>query len=203
MGFAWNGKVPPLETSNTPPERPVRARADSRSLEPEAGQETWKPAPLGATYRRRSTTILVHVAGATVIPDARQGAYSIGGLEVLFDRDRWNRRAGFALGARADTEYRPTEDGQHYGAVASPVARFYLVPNRLALEADPAMIDAGALRRSDGHVEASFDAALGGGVAAIPVGRVELDLETPRLSYRTGARVPGTSLGLRFGLALE
>ncbi len=203
MGFSWNGKTPPLESSNTPPERPARARADSRTLEAEGGQETWKPAPLGASYRRRATTFVVHVAGGTVIPDAQQGAYSIGGLEVLFDRDRWDRRAGFALGARADTEYRPTEDGSHYGAVASPVARFYLVPNRLAIEADPAMIDAGAFRRRDGHVEPFIDAALGGGVAAIPLGHVEIGLETPRFSYRTGSRVPGTNLGVRLGLALE
>ena len=202
MGFSWNGKVPPLETSNTPVERPVRARADSRTLEAEGGQESWRPAPL-VTYRRHATTFVVHVAGGTVIPDGQQGAYSIGGLEVLFDRDRWDRRAGFAIGARADTEYRPTEDGSHYGAVASPVARFYLVPNRLAIEADPAMIDAGALRRDDGRVEPFFDVALGGGIAAIPLGHVELALETPRLSYRTGSRVPGTNLGVRLGLALE
>jgi hypothetical protein len=203
MGFSWNGKVPPLETSNTPPERPVRARADSRTLEAEGGQEKWTPAPLGASYRRRATTFVVHLAGGTVIPDGQQGAYSIGGLEVLFDRDRWDRRAGFAIGARADTEYRPTEEGDHYGAVASPVARFYLVPNRLAIEADPAMIDAGALRRKDGRVDPFFDAALGGCVAAIPLGHVEFAFETPRFSYRTASRVPGTNLGVRLGLALQ
>jgi hypothetical protein len=201
LGFAWNGKVPPLETTRTAREVPARVRADSRDLQP-ASATAWSPPPLGASYATRATTVVVHLLGATVIPDDEQGAYSIGGIELLWDRDRWGRRAGFALGGRADTELRRTHDGDHYGGVLGPVARYYLVPDTLAIEAIPALVDAGYLRKPTGS-GAAFDVAAAGGLALMPFGRVELGLESPRLSYRSGGRVDGTTMGLRLGLTTE
>lgn len=201
IGWAWSGKLPRDE------EKPggVRFQVDSRRLAsaaPEPRGERWAPPPLFQRYQRDTVTTLVHILGGTVLPEHSDGWYSLGGLEVLWDRDRRNRRAGVALGGRVDTQYRRTRDEQFFTAIGGPVVRGYLIPDRLALELAPLATDAG-YRRADGDGNAFFDVGGEASLSVMPLNRLEIGVESPRLSYRAGARVGGTNLGLRVGFALE
>ncbi|HVY47007.1 MAG TPA: hypothetical protein VHB21_14065, partial [Minicystis sp.] len=91
----------------------------------------------------------------------------------------------------------------HVGGVGGPVARYYIVPNRFALEIDPALVDAGYETDEQGHGAPFIDVGASGAATFVPFGRVEIAVEGPRFSYRTLDRVPGTNLGLRLGFSLD
>lgn len=205
LGVAWSGRLSAL--------RPIRLELprvdvpdDDRDAAPGMPaahrRGEWELPDLGGNYRRERTTVVIHVLGGTVLPEQDRGSYSVGGVEVLWDRDRWNRRAGFAIGARMDSEYRTVDPDRFFTVLGGPVARAYLVPNRLALEVAPAQFDGGW---HAGKVvgEGFFDVGAEASIAVMPLNRLEIGLESPRLSYKQPGRVAGTNLGIRVGFAVR
>jgi len=155
----------------------------------------WDPPAPGdvAAYRAAAISWLLFLgttAGSTI--DDR---WTSGGVEVRRERDRWNRRAGWAP-ALSLSVAGGTTDGVGGGtATLAPTIRFYLASDRLWLGATPAAFRVGA---GDGQTIRG-DVA---GVAAtgVIVGRLELSIASPPLSYVSRARWHALPISLRLGL---
>jgi hypothetical protein len=135
---------------------------------------------------------------AATVASTSQNKWVGGGVELRRDRDRWNRRSGWApalslAGAGGDT------DGTHGGIVSvAPILRYYLLPNYLWLGATPAALRVGSLDGRSIGVDVAGFAALG-----LIIGRVELSVESPPLSYVSRDRWHALPIPLRLGLLLD
>jgi hypothetical protein len=147
-------------------------------------------------YRSASTSWLFFLA-ATAASTAQNQWVGVG-VELRRDRDRWNRRSGWApalsLGAASGTTY-----GSRGGTVSlAPILRFYLVRNRIWLGATPAALRVGALDGQSYGVDVAGVAALG-----LIIGRLELSVESPPLSYVSRDRWHAIPVPMRLGLLFD
>ncbi len=95
-------------------------------------------------------------------------------------------------GGRIDTNARGAS------LAVAPTVRAYLLPNRLAVTATPALVRVGAF--ADQAV--ALDVAGRAGVA-FELGRLELDVDAPPLSYVSRSRWHGLPITVRLGLRVE
>jgi hypothetical protein len=159
---------------------------------------TWNPpAPEEVSgYRMGSTSWLFFLAATAA--STSQNQWVGGGVELRRDRDRWDRRAGWApaVSLAAATG---TTDGTRGGTLSlAPILRFYLVPNRIWLGATPVALRVGALDRQSYGVDVAGVAALG-----LIVGRLELTVESPPLSYVSRDRWHAIPVPMRLGLLFD
>ena len=121
------------------------------------------------------------------------------GFEWRRDRDLSDRRAGLAPGLQVEVYGGRIEDDDPGGGVAvAPTVRAYLLPSRLAVNATPALLRAGALA---GRALA-VDVAARAGVV-LEVGRLEVAVDSPPLSYVSTARWHALPITVRLGLRLD
>ncbi len=121
------------------------------------------------------------------------------GLEWRWDRDRWDRRAGFAPGVQVEIDGGKIDDDASGTSLAiAPTLRAYLLANRVAVTATPALVRVGAF--ADRAV--AVDVAARAGIA-LELGRLELEADSPPLSYVSQARWYALPITVRLGLRLD
>ena len=148
-------------------------------------------------FRSAGSTRTVYFA-ATAISQP-ENSFAGFGLEWRWDRDVWNRRAGFAPGLQLEIDGGridgPSPGG---GAAIAPVLRAYLLPNRLAVTATPALVRVGAIAGRAPGVDVAGRAGI-----AIEVGRLDLVVDSPPLSYVSTARWHALPFTVRLGMRLD
>jgi hypothetical protein len=163
-----------------------------------AAATAWDPpAPAEVVaYRSSRTTWLFFVAATAA--STSQNQWVSGGAEVRRDRDRWNRRAGWApalsLAVGGGTTYGTTGAN----AALAPVMRFYVVPDRVWIGAAPAVLRVGALAGRTLGADVAGVAAAG-----LIVGKLELSVESPPLSYVSRDRWYAHPVSVRLGLVFH
>ena len=172
------------------PRPPPHAPADVAAWDP--------PHPAEArTYRDRRWTRIVYLAATAVSQTDNQ--FIGAGLEWRVDRDRWNRRAGLGAGVQIEIDAGRIDGAARGGAVAlGPTVRGYVSANRLALTATPALVRVGALADRPLAVDVAGRVGLG-----LSLGRVEIAVDSPPLSYLTTARWHALPFTGRLGLAMD
>src|SRR4029077_15995871 len=134
------------------------------------------------TFRHTRSTRAIYLATTAVSgPDNRwMGA----GLDWRLDHDVWDRRSGFAPGLQIEVDGGRIDQPGLGGAVAiAPTLRAYLMPDRFAVTATPALVRGGAVGGDGGGVGGA-----GGAGIALELGRLELNVDSPPLSYLSQAR---------------
>ena len=160
---------------------------------------TWDPpAPEEVRSYRRSRSSREVFLAATVASSPDNMFVGIG-LDWRLDRDRWNRRAGFDPGLQVEIDGgRIDSDAAGASLAAAPTLRAYVLSERIAVTATPALIRVGAF--ADRAV--AFDVAARAGLA-LEVGRVELEADSPPLSYVSQARWHALPITMRLGLRFD
>ena len=144
-------------------------------------------------YRRDATSWLFFFAATAA--STSQNQWVAGGVELRRDRDRWDRRSGWAP-ALSLAVASGTTHGSRGGSVSvAPILRFYLVPNRIWLGATPATFRVGALDGRSIGADVAGAAGLG-----IIIGKLELSAESPPLSYVSRERWHAIPVPVRLGL---
>ena len=118
-------------------------------------------------------------------------------FDVIWDRDHFDRRAGLAAGLEAGTNVATQPNTIEVTQLFSLSARWYIVPDHLALAAYPARLDVGA--KKDDTWKPFADVGSQGGIVVMPFGGVEIGIDSPRFSWVHLDRAPGTNVGLRLG----
>jgi hypothetical protein len=164
----------------------------------EAVMRAWSPPAPGEVLAYRSSAVTWSTSFAATAASTARDRWVGGQVDVRWDRDRWDRRAG--LGAAVSLAVaRGTIDGAYGSGIAlSPSVLDYLVPNRLALVATPASL---RLNARDGH-PLGYDVA---GVLSllIDLTRVEVAVDSPPLSYVSASRWHGLPVTVRLGILLD
>jgi len=159
---------------------------------------TWDPPdPDDVTgYRSLQTTWLGFFAATAASTSENQWVSA--GFEARRERDRWNRRSGWGAALSFAAARGTIESAQATAITIAPVARYYLATDRLWVGATPAAIRVGPF---DGH---SLGADIAG-VAAVGlvIGKLELAVESPPLSYVSRDRWHGLPIPVRLGLLFD
>src|SRR5205823_1045254 len=140
---------------------------------------TWDPPRLDDVhaFRAARSTRTVYLA-ATAISQAENKFAGVG-LEWRRDHDEWNRRAGLAPGLQLEIDGGRIESHDPGGGAAiAPVVRAYLLPNRLAVNATPALVRVGAIANGAPGVDVAGRAGV-----VLEVGRLDVAVDSPPLSY--------------------
>jgi hypothetical protein len=168
---------------------------------PAAGAEaaaTWDPpTPDEVTGYRSASTSWLFFFAATAASTA-ENQWVGGGFEARRDRDRWNRRSGWAP-ALSVAAARGTIEGTHDPSLTvAPLARYYLATDRLWLGVTPAAVRIGPF---DGQ---AFGADVAGTAAVgLIIGKLEISVESPPLSYVSRDRWHALPLPVRLGLLFD
>ena len=160
---------------------------------------TWDPPSPDEvrSFRRTRSTRAVFLATTTA--SSRDSRFVGAGLDWRLDRDRWDRRAGVAPELQVEIDVgRIDSDAAGASLAAAPTLRVYLLPDRIALTATPALIRVGAF--SDRAV--AFDVAARAGIV-LEMGRLELEGDSPPLSYVSQARWHELPITMRVGLRFD
>jgi hypothetical protein len=164
----------------------------------EAGATWDPPAPDEVRAFRRSRSSRA-VFLATTTASRAHDAFVGAGLDWRWDRDRWNRRAGLVPELQVEIDGgRIDSDAPGASLAVAPTLRAYLSPNRIALTVTPALTRVGAF--SDQAV--ALDVAARAGLA-LELGRLELEADSPPLSYVSQARWHGLPITMRLGLRFD
>jgi hypothetical protein len=160
---------------------------------------TWDPPrPDEVTaYRHAHATRGIYLA--TTVVSRAENSYVGVGLDWTRDRDRWDRRAGFAPEVQLEVDGGAIEGTTRGGVVAvAGMLRAYVLPDRLAVTLAPALVRVGVIA----------DRAVGLDVAgrvglAFSIGRLELGADSPPLSYLSQSRWHALPFTMRLGLRLD
>jgi hypothetical protein len=159
---------------------------------------TWDPPrPDEVRAYRHTTTSWLFFLSATAASTA-ENQWVGGGLELRRDLDRWDHRAGWAPALSLSLDHGTVEGTRGTSLAIAPTVRAYLLPGRIAVAARPAFIRVGALA---GH---SLAADVAGLLAlSFDLGRLELSIESPPLSYVSRARWHGLPFSVLMGLFFD
>ena len=148
-------------------------------------------------FRSARSTRMAYLA--TTAGSSADNAYVGLGLEWRLDRDTWDRRAGFAPGVQIEIDAGRMDGNRQGGGVAlAPTLRAYVLPSRLAVTATPALVRAGALAGQ----ALAIDVAARAGIA-LAVGRLELAVDSPPLSYLARSRWHWLPITVRLGFRFD
>ena len=156
------------------------------------------PSPDKVSAFRASWGTFVAFAAATMVSSA-DNQFVGGGLTWRLDHDRWNRRSGLALGAEVEVDGGVINGNRDAVALAvGPVVAFYLVPDRLALTVIPALLQVGNVTGPGFGADVAGRAGI-----AFDLGRVELAVDSPRVSYLSRQRWYTLPITVRLGLLFD
>jgi hypothetical protein len=171
-------------------------RRESPGSEVVAAWDPPRPEDVRA-YRSARWTRAVYLA--TTAASQPENSFVGVGFEWRRDRDAWDRRAGLAPGLQVEVDGGRIEDDDPGGGVAvAPTLRAYLLPNRLAVNATPALVRAGALAGRALAVDVAGRAGV-----VLEFGRLELSVDSPPLSYVSTARWHALPITIRLGVRIE
>jgi hypothetical protein len=159
----------------------------------------WDPPRVDEVHAFRSarSTRAIYVAATMV--SRPENAFGGFGLEWRLDRDAWDRRAGISPGLQLEIDGGRVEQNEPGGGVAiAPTLRAYLLPSRFAVSATPALVRAGAIAERAFTVDVAARAGI-----VLEVGRLELAVDSPPVSYVSGARIHPLPITVRLGFQLD
>lgn len=160
---------------------------------------TWNPPRFDEVHAYRLTHATRVLYLATTAWAAEDDAFVGGGLEWRRDRDRWNRRTGFAPGFQLELDQGSLGGGTRGGGLAAaPTARVYVVADRVALTLTPLLVRAGVLTTG----QLGVDVAARGGVA-FELGNIEVAVDSFPLSYLPDGRRELFPLTVRLGVLVD
>jgi hypothetical protein len=162
------------------------------------GVPSWNPPAEGEVRAFRKSRMSRLVFFSATAASTAQNQWVSGGLEVRRDIDRWNRRAGWSPALSLAVAHGTTQGSHGETLAVVPALLVYLVPNRLALAARPAALRIGAMAGKSLTADVAAQLAL-----ALDVGRLELALESPPLSYVSQARWHPRPWSVRLGLLFD
>jgi hypothetical protein len=176
------------------PEQVPRANASAK----EAALVWDPPRPEDVTsFRESRWTFLAYVAASEA--STADNTLIAGGLGCRRDRDRWNRRSGVGLGIELEGQHGVINGNAHAGAVSvAPLLVAYVLPDRLALTAAPALVQVGDVTRH------GFGADVAGRLGlALDLGKVELAVDSAPLSYLSRERWHALPVVVKLGLLFD
>lgn len=160
---------------------------------------TWDPPDPNEVRSFRHTRWTRTAFFATTAASRSDNDFVGAGLDWRWDRDRWDRRAGFAPGLKVEVDAGKIDSHTATGSLAvAPTVRAYLRPNRVALTATPALLRVGAFADRQVAVDVAGRAGI-----ALEAGRIELDADSAPLSYVSQARWHALPFTVRLGLLLD
>ena len=174
---------------------------DLPRFEPPSAQAVaaWDPPRPDEVRSFRHTRSTRAVFFTTTAGSRSDDAFVGAGLEWRWDRDRWDRRAGFAPGLQVEIDGGKIDsDAPGASLAVAPTVRAYLLPNRLALTATPALVRVGAF--ADRAVAVDVAGRVG---IALELRRLELEVDSPPLSYVSQSRWDALPITVRLGLRTE
>jgi hypothetical protein len=189
VGPAWLGVTLGWSHETLPRFEPPSAEAGA----------TWDPPAADdvRAFRRARSSRAVFLA--TTAASRSDVAFVGAGLDWRWDRDRWNRRVGLVPELQVEIDGgRIDSDATGASLAVAPELRAYLRPNRIALTATPALIRVGALSNR----ALALDVAARAGIA-LELGRLELEVDSPPLSYVSQARWHALPITVRLGLRFD
>ena len=150
-----------------------------------------------SAFRGSRGTFLAFVAATTA--STADNEFIGGGLAWRQDHDRWNRRAGAAWGLQLEVDHGVINGNSNAGALAfAPLLAAYLVPNRLVVTAVPALVQIGDVTGQ------GFSADVAGRLGiAFDLGKIELAVDSPPLSYLSRQRWHALPISLKLGLLFD
>jgi hypothetical protein len=169
-----------------------------RGLPAAGSAAAWDPPRFDevVAYRSAPWSELVYFA-ATAASTAENQLVGAG-LEVRRDRDRWDQRSGLAPAFAIELGHGVVDGSRADSVAAIPTLRAYVVADRLAVALVPALLRVGALA---GHAT-GVDVAGRIGIT-LDLGRVELEVDSPPLSYVARDRWHAVPFSARLGLLFD
>ena len=164
----------------------------------EASARDWDPPAPGEVSAYRAAPVTWALSLAATAGSTAENEWLGGQFDVRWDRDRWDRRAGFGPGVSLAVA-RGSIDGAHGSAVTlAPSLVWYAMPNLLGAALVPVAL---RVDTRDGH-DPRVD-AVGLLSVVLDVARVEIAVDSPPLSYVSTARWHALPLAVRLGLLLQ
>jgi hypothetical protein len=158
----------------------------------------WSPPAPGevSAYRLRRTTSFLYLA-ASAASTAQDQTVGVA-LAAFRDRDRWDRRAGIGPGLSLQLDWGRV-GGVHTTLISvAPLARVYMLPDRLALVVAPAVM------RVRPTPAGGWALDLAGRVGvALALDRIEVTVDGPPLSYLSTQRWAARPFSVGLGLLLN
>jgi len=164
----------------------------------EASPPAWDPPRPDEVVAYRSAPWSEFVYFAATALSTAENQLVAAGLEVRRDRDRWDRRSGLAAAFGLELGHGVVDGSRADSVAALPTLRAYLVPDRLAVALVPALVRVGALAGHATGVDVAGRLGL-----ALALGRVELEVDSPPLSYVARDRWHAVPFSVRLGLLFD
>jgi hypothetical protein len=164
-----------------------------------AAVQAWNPPRPDEVQAFRSTRSSTSLFLATTAASRPDNQYVGAGFSWRRDRDVWNGRTGVAPGLELEIDGGRIDGTAPGCALAmAPTVDVYLLPNRLALTATPALLRYGAMAERT----IALDIAARAGVR-LDIARIELEVDSPPLSYVAQSRWHALPITVRLGLRLD
>jgi hypothetical protein len=160
--------------------------------------DAWDPPAPGEVLAYRAAAVTWVISFAATAGSTDRDRWVGGQLDVRWDRDRWDRRAGPGAGLSLSAARGTIAGAFGNGVALGPTVFDYLASNRLAVVATPASL---RMNAQDGHT-LGWDVA---GLASliIDLTKVEVAVDSPPLSYVSRSRWHELPVTVRLGLLLD
>jgi hypothetical protein len=189
IGGTWAGLAVGWSQERPPKRAPPPADAIA-SWDPPRPEEV-------LAYRSSRTTGLIYLAGS--VGSRSENRFVGVGLEMRLDRDRWNHRSGFGPALALEVDAGNIEGGIRGGSVGvAPIARYYLVRDRIAVTATPALARMGTVTDRAFAVDVAARAGM-----ALDLNKLEISVDSPPLSYVAQSRWHTLPFSARLGFRFE
>jgi hypothetical protein len=150
-----------------------------------------------AAFRESPWTFLGYAAVSAA--SSAENQFIAAGLTCRRDRDRWDRRSGLGLGLEVEGQHGTLNANARAGAVSvAPLVAYYLLPNRLAVTAVPALVQLGVVTSHGFGVEVAGRAGV-----VLDVGKVEIGVDSPPVSYLSRERWHLLPISVRLGILFD
>jgi len=189
IGGTWAGLAVGWSQERPPKRAPPPADAIA-SWDPPRPEEV-------LAYRSSRTTGVIYLAGS--VGSRSENRFVGVGLEMRLDRDRWNHRSGFGPALALEVDAGNIEGGIRGGSVGvAPIARYYLVRDRIAVTATPALARMGTVTDRAFAVDVAARAGM-----ALDLNKLEISVDSPPLSYVAQSRWHTLPFSARLGFRFE
>jgi hypothetical protein len=171
---------------------------DRHAIDPAAAL-SWNPPRPDEVQAFRSLQSSTSLFLSTTVASQPDNQFVGIGLAWRRDRDLWDRRAGLApgleLGVESGRIYGTSPGG---GLFAAPTLDAYVLADRLAVTVTPALVRYGAIADQALAIDVAARAGL-----RLDIARIDLEVDSPPLSYVDRSRWHGLPLTVRLGLQLD